>query len=263
MFGAIAGDVIGSYFEGFSTKRTDFAMFQPGTRFTDDTVLTVAVADCILNGLDYARTLREYARRYPEAGYGAMFQRWARSDSLGPYNSCGNGSAMRVSPVAFAIDNYDCMLKEAKRSAAVTHDHPEGIKGARAIASAVYWARMGQDKSYIKEQVQARFGYDLSPTLDQIRPAYDFDATCPGSVPQAITAFLESYDFEDCIRKAISLGGDSDTIACMAGGIAEAYYRYIPNHIVTRVRDLLDPYLLAVVDQFYARFVLAPERKQA
>ena len=259
MFGAIAGDVIGSYFEGFPTKRTDFTMFQPGTRFTDDTVLTVAVADCMLNGLDYAKTFREYAHKYPQAGYGGMFRRWANSESLEPYNSFGNGSAMRVSPVAFAIDNYDCMMKEAKRSAAVTHNHPEGIKGAQAIASAIYWARTGQGKNYIKEQTQARFEYDLSPTLDQIRPDYDFDATCPGTVPQAIIAFLESDDYEDCIRKAISLGGDSDTIACMAGGIAEAYYRFIPEYIVAKVRTCLDPDLLRIIDQFNTRFILNPE----
>lgn len=256
MLGAIAGDVIGSCFEFANTKNYDFTMFQPGSRFTDDTILTVATADCILNGLDYAKTYREYARRYPDGGYGSMFRHWANSNSLEPYNSFGNGSAMRVSPVGFAIDNFDCMLKEARRSAAVTHNHPEGIKGAQAIASAIYWARMGQSKPYIKGAVQGRFGYDLSPTLDQMRPDYGFDATCPGSVPQAIIAFLESDDYEDCIRKAISLGGDSDTIACIAGGIAEAYYRFIPGHIVERVRQLLDPDLLAVVDQFQERFML-------
>ncbi|MDD4775711.1 MAG: ADP-ribosylglycohydrolase family protein [Syntrophomonas sp.] len=263
MFGAIAGDVIGSCFEFCNTKRTDFLMFQPGSRFTDDTILTVAVADCILNGRDYARTLREYARRYPGAGYGGMFRRWADSDSLEPYNSYGNGSAMRVSPVGWAFDNYDCVLKEAKRSAAATHNHPEGIKGAQAIASAVYWARMGQDKPYVRAQIQARFGYDLSSTLDQIKPGYRFDATCQGSVPQAIIAFLESEDYEDCIRKAISLGGDSDTIACMAGGIAEAYYRFIPDYIVAKVRSMLTPDLLAIIDQFQQRFMRERERKQA
>ncbi|MEQ8201206.1 MAG: ADP-ribosylglycohydrolase family protein [Syntrophomonadaceae bacterium] len=263
MFGAIAGDVIGSYFQGFPTKRTDFTMFQPGTRFTCGTVLTVAVADCVLNGLEYARTFREYALKYPQADYGGMFRRWADSGSLNPYNSCGNGSAMRVSPVAFAIDNYDCMIKEAKRSAAVTHNHPEGIKGAQAIASAIYWARRGQGKPFIREQVQVRFGYDLSPTLDQIRPDYDFDQTCSGSVPQAIIAFLESDDYEDCIRKAISLGGDSGTIACMAGGIAEAYYRFIPGHIVEKVGRILDPDLAKVINQFQSRFVLPQEYKKA
>lgn len=256
MLGAIAGDVIGSCFEHANTKNYDFTMFQPRSKFTDDTILTVATADCILNGLDYAKTYREYARRYPDGGYGGMFRRWVKSDSLEPYNSYGNGSAMRVSPVGFAFDNFDCMLKESRRSAAVTHNHPDGIKGAQAIASAIYWARMGQGKPYIKDAIQGRFGYDLSPTLDQIRPDYRFDATCPGSVPQAIIAFLESVDYEDCIRKAISLGGDSDTIACMAGGIAEAYYRFIPAYIVEKVRQLLDPDLLEVVDQFQQRFML-------
>ncbi len=256
MFGAIAGDVIGSYFEFRPTKRTDFKMFQPGTTFTDDTVLTVAVADCLLNGLDYARTLREYALRYPDAGYGAMFLSWMYSDALEPYNSYGNGSAMRVSPVAYPIDNYNCIVKEAKRSAVVTHNHPEGIKGAQAIASAIFWARGGQSKEFIKNEIESSFGYNLSFSLDQIRPDYAFDETCQGSVPQAIVAFLESCDYEDAIRKAISLGGDADTLACMTGGIAEAYYKFIPDYIHENVRKLLPADLLQVIDLFEKRFGL-------
>lgn len=256
MFGAIAGDVIGSYFEFRPTKRTDFKMFQPGTTFTDDTVLTVAVADCLLNGLDYARTLREYALRYPDAGYGTMFLSWMYSDPLEPYNSYGNGSAMRVSPVAYPINNYSCIMKEAKRSAVVTHNHPEGVKGAQAIASAIFWARTGQSKESIKTEIESSFGYNLDFSLDQIRPDYAFDETCEGSVPQAIVAFLESCDYEDAIRKAISLGGDADTLACMAGGIAEAYYKFIPDYIIENVRKLLPADLLQVIELFEQRFGL-------
>lgn len=254
MIGAIAGDVIGSYYEGFPTKKGDFKLFNEASRFTDDTVLTVAIADCILNGHDYARTLQQYGLKYPRAGYGGMFYRWLFSDPPEPYYSFGNGSAMRVSPIGFAFNSYEQVMEEAEKSAAVTHNHPEGIKGAKAIASAIFWARMGKSKDYIKEQIEARFSYDLSPTLDEIRLAYEFDVTCQGSVPQAIIAFLESNDYEDSIRKAISLGGDSDTIACMAGGVSQAYYKEIPANIITNVRSLLVPDLLRIIDTFADRY---------
>ncbi len=254
MIGAIAGDVIGSYYEGFPTKKSDFKLFNEASRFTDDTVLTVAVADCILNGRDYASTLQQYGLKYPRAGYGGMFYRWLHSVSLQPYDSFGNGSAMRVSPVGFAFNSYEQVLEEAEKSAAVTHNHPEGIKGAQAIASAIFWARMGKSKDYIRTHIETSFGYDLSSTLDEIRPAYEFDVTCQGSVPQAIIAFLESDDYEDSIRKAISLGGDSDTIACMTGGISQAYYKTIPADIITNVRALLDADLLRIVDAFADRY---------
>jgi ADP-ribosylglycohydrolase len=250
MFGAIAGDIIGSVYESGWMKLTNFPLFPPGARFTDDTVLTVAVADCILNNKDYAETLKEYGRRYPDAGYGGTFYRWlCRSDSA-PYNSYGNGSAMRVSPVGFAFDTIDEVLREAQRSAEVTHNHPEGIKGAQAIASAIFLARMGKEKKEIARYIEGLFGYSLRQTLDEIRPSYHFDETCQGSVPQAVIAFLESMDYEDAVRKAVSLGGDSDTLACIAGGIAQAYYKKIPNYIVSEVRQILDKDLLAIVDEF-------------
>ncbi len=250
MLGAIAGDIIGSVYESGWIKRTNFALFAPGARFTDDTVLTVAVADCILNNKDYAVTLKEYGRRYPDAGYGGMFYRWLCRPDSAPYNSYGNGSAMRVSPVGFAFSTIDEVLREAKRSAEVTHNHPDGIKGAQVIASAIFLARTGKEKKEIARYIEERFGYNLRQTLDEIRPNYQFDETCQGSVPQAVIAFLESIDYEDAVRKAVSLGGDSDTLACMAGGIAQAYYNKIPSYIVSEVRQILNEDLLAIVDEF-------------
>lgn len=256
MIGAIAGDIIGSAYESYCLKTTEFAIFTAGSTFTDDTVLSVAVADCILNNKDYATTFKHYARKYPHAGFGGMFFRWAESNSLKPYNSFGNGSAMRVSPVGFAFDTLDEVLAEAKRSAEVTHNHLEGIKGAQAIVAAIFLARKQESRSKIRGFVEKHFGYDLDRTLAQIRPHYHFDVTCQGSVPQAIIAFLESDSYEDAVRKAVSLGGDSDTLACMAGGIAQAYYRTIPDYIIREVRNRLDEDLLKVVEQFNIKYSL-------
>lgn len=250
MIGAIAGDIIGSIYESHCLKTTEFALFSTYSTFTDDSVLTVAVADCILNGKDYATTFKQYAQKYPYAGFGGMFLKWVKSDSLEPYNSFGNGSAMRVSPVGFALDTMEDVLAEAKRSAEVTHNHPEGIKGAQAVASAVFLARKKEGKSKIKDYIEDSFGYNLHQTLEEIRPYYYFDMTCEGSVPQAIIAFLESDSYEDAVRKAISLGGDSDTIACMTGGIAQAYYQSIPDYIIKEVKNRLDLQLLEVIEQF-------------
>ncbi len=250
MIGAIAGDIIGSVFEFNNVKSTDFALFSPGSTFTDDTVLTVAMADCILHGRDYAATFKEYCRRYPAAGYGGGFMRWLQSEGDLPYYSYGNGSAMRVSPVGWAYNTLEEVLAEAERSAAVTHNHPEGIKGAQAVAAAIFMARQGGGKDEIKDYVVAKFAYNLEQTLDQIRPHYRFDETCQGSVPQAIVAFLESEDYEDAVRKAVSIGGDSDTIACITGGIAQAYYGGIPPFIDKKVRQVLTPDLLEVVEAF-------------
>ena len=258
MFGAIAGDVIGSVFERHNVKHTSFPLFSEGSRFTDDTVLTVAVAESIMEGKEYGQVLREYGRRYPHAGYGGLFLQWLFSEKPEPYSSFGNGSAMRVSPVGFACSTLEQVLKEAERSAAVTHNHPEGIKGAQATAAAVFLARQGSKKKEIRRYITEQFGYNLEQTLEEIRPHYSFDATCQGSVPQAIIAFLLSTDYEDAIRKAISLGGDSDTIACITGGIAQAFYGQIPHHIVTRTEALLPNELLKVVEQFnvYAQIVV-------
>ena len=254
MIGAIAGDIIGSAYELYGVKSTDFKLFPPNSSFTDDTVLTVAVADCILNGKSYAATFKEYGRRYPNAGYGNMFAEWLDSDYSRPYNSYGNGSAMRVSPIGFAFTALNSVLEEARKSAEVTHDHPEGLKGAQAVASAIYLARKGYSKNAIKDYVEENFEYDLHRTLDEIRPNYGFDETCQGSVPESIIAFLESTDYEDAVRKAISLGGDSDTQACMTGGIAQAYYKQIPEYITERVREMLNPEMHDIVDQFHKKY---------
>lgn len=250
MLGAIAGDVIGSVYEFVNVKTTFFGLFHEHSRFTDDTVLTVALADSILGGTPFVDLLKQYYRAYPKAGYGGMFHRWARSNDSQPYNSWGNGSAMRASPVGFAFDTLEDVLEQARRSAEVTHNHPEGIKGAQAIASSVFLARTGHTKDQIKNQVEAAFGYDLATPLDEIRPRYAFDVSCQGSVPQAIRAFLESTDFENAVRLGISIGGDSDTIACMAGGIAQAFYGGVPQDISRRVYEILDARLGEVTRRF-------------
>jgi ADP-ribosylglycohydrolase len=254
MIGAIAGDIIGSVHEFSNIKTEDFPLFSPQSTFTDDTVMTVAVADSILTGKGYAAALKEWGRLYPYAGYGGMFKDWLRSEGSGPYNSFGNGSAMRVSAVGFAFDTLDKVLAEAKKSAEVTHNHPEGIKGAQAPAAAIFLARTGKDKKEIKEYIENVFSYDLGATLAEIRPGYSFDVTCQGSVPQAVIAFLESSSYEDAVRKAVSLGGDTDTQACIAGGIAQAYYKTIGDDIIEKVRKVLDARLLAVLDAFAAKY---------
>lgn len=257
MIGAIAGDIIGSVYEWENVKTTDFDLFDPRCRFTDDTVMTVAVADCILSGREYSEVFREYGRRYPDAGYGGLFRKWLFSRNPQPYNSYGNGSAMRVSPVGFASSKLEAVIDEAKKSAKVTHNHAEGIKGAQAVASAIFLAREGKNKEEIQIFIKDRFGYDLHKGLDDIRPGYSFDVTCQGSVPEAIIAFLESLDYEDAVRKAVSLGGDSDTIACITGGIAQAYYKHIPRFIVEKVRGALPADFLKIVDDFNNAFGVA------
>ncbi|MGV3720049.1 MAG: ADP-ribosylglycohydrolase family protein [Actinomycetota bacterium] len=254
MLGAIAGDVIGSVYEASPIKTTEFPLFDPGCRFTDDTVLTVALADTLLSGGDYVDALHEYFHLYPDAGYGGTFYRWARAGCREPYNSWGNGSAMRVSPLAFVHETLAEVLDAAERSAAVTHSHPEGVKGAQAIAAAIFLARKQSSKDEIRVYVRRTFGYGLYVPLEQIRPSYRFDVSCQGSVPVAIMAFLESESYEDAVRKAISVGGDADTLACMAGGIAQAYYGGVPEAIATRTMDFLDERLSAVVLEFCHTF---------
>jgi ADP-ribosylglycohydrolase len=257
MIGAIAGDIIGSVYEGRGKriKTKDFPLFAEGCRFTDDSVLTVALADSLLHGSSYEMLLREYYHRYPHAGYGGMFRKWAQDREARPYNSFGNGSAMRISPVGFACSSLEEVLAKAEHYSAVTHNHPEGIKGARATAAAVYLARTGGTKKEIRNYIEDSFGYDLSRTLDDIRPGYRFDVTCQGSVPEAIIAFLESTDFEDAVRNAVSLGGDSDTQACITGGIAQAFYGGVPDSIREKVFGILDDGLRKVTMEFLARYI--------
>lgn len=255
MIGAIAGDVIGSVYEHHAIKSTRFPLFSQYSRFTDDTVLTLAVADSILKKVDYATSLKTFGQKYPNAGYGGSFYMWINASDSRPYNSWGNGSAMRVSPVGFAFDSMEDVLKEAKKSAEVTHNHPEGIKGAQATALSVFLARTGKKKEYIRHEISNRFNYNLNRSVDEIRPYYGFDVSCQGSVPEAILAFLDGGNFEDVIRKGISLGGDSDTIACIAGGIAQAYYQDIPLEIISNVRKRLPDEFLFIIDDFNAKYI--------
>ena len=250
MLGAIAGDIIGSRFEHAGIKSKEFELFNRQSIFTDDTVHTIALADSLLHKIPYQDKLREYFHYYPNAGYGGRFRRWARSPQPKPYGSYGNGSAMRVSPVAWFYEDLDRVLKEARNSAEITHNHPEGIKGAQAVAATVFMARTGSSKTEIKCYVEESFKYDLSFTIDEIRKDYGFEVSCQASVPQAIIAFLESTDFEDAVRNAVSLGGDSDTQACIAGSIAEAYYGKVPQEIVGETLIRLDERLKGVFLEF-------------
>ena len=261
MLGAITGDIIGSIYEFLPIKTTQFPLFSPRCIYTDDTVLTVALADAILHDKDYATLMKEYYFLYPRAGYGSAFHKWARSPVNKPYGSFGNGAAMRISPVGWAYNTLDEVLLRAREYTGVTHNHPEGIKGGQATAAAIFLARSGTPKSEIKKYIVKEFEYDLSKTLDEIGPTYRFDETCQGTVPQAISAFMESEDFEDAIRKAISLGGDSDTLACITGGIAEAYYGGVPDYIVTKVYEMLDKKLLKVTTEFQKTFISTAGRE--
>jgi ADP-ribosylglycohydrolase len=259
MIGAIAGDIIGSIYEGTGLKIKEFDLFGPGCRFTDDTVLTVAVADWILHGGDLVDRLHEYFHRYPHAGFGGWFIDWAARRDRRPYNSWGNGSAMRVSAVGFAGESLDDVLSLAKQSAEVTHNHPNGVRGAQAVAAAIFLARTGREKPEIRQAIESTFRYDLSTPLDEIRETYCFEISCQESVPQSITAFLEAANFEEAVRNAISLGGDADTMACIAGGIAEAYWG-VPEDIERQTFALLDEPLAQVVRQFRTRFPHVPQR---
>ena len=254
MIGAIAGDIIGSVYEWNNIKTKEFELFPPDASFTDDTVLTAALADTILTGTPYAVNLRRFYHWYPGAGYGGSFHRWARSADAPAYNSWGNGAAMRISPAGFAYDDLETVLRKAREFTEITHNHPEGIKGGQAAAAAVFLARSGKTKEDVKEYVQSRFGYDLSRHVDEIRPGYAFDVSSQGTVPQAVRAFYDSTDFEDALRTAVSLGGDSDTLACITGGIAQAFYGGVPKVIQTRVYAILDERLGEITRRFMAQY---------
>lgn len=256
MLGAIAGDVIGSVYEGRSknVETVHFPLFNERSHFTDDSILTIAIADSIMSGVGYQDKLREYFRLYPKGGYGKGFKKWGWSDKPEPYDSQGNGSAMRVSPVGFAFDSLEEVLAEAKKSAEVTHDHPEGIKGAQVTAAAVFLARAGKSKQEIRDYIEEEFGYDLNESIESTRKWYSsapyMYIYCQESVPQAVRAFLESNDFEEAIRLAVYVGGDSDTLACIAGGIAQAFYGGVPAGIREEVLPRLDERLLDVTIRF-------------
>jgi ADP-ribosylglycohydrolase len=252
MFGAIAGDIIGSPYESRPIKTTDFPLLSDQSTFTDDTVLTVATAYALINRIDYGTAYRTMARAHPHRGYGGSFQRWFRQHAAPPYHSWGNGSAMRVSPVGWAFDDEETVLSEARKSAVVTHDHPEGIRGAQATALAIHLAKQGKHKEAIRLAIQSRFGYDLDRSVDTIRPDYDFRIACQDTVPEALVCFLDSHDYESAVRNAVSLGGDSDTLACIAGGIAEAFYGPLPESIRSLI-DLRLPDSFKVVIAAFAR----------
>jgi ADP-ribosylglycohydrolase len=262
MIGAIAGDIIGSVYEHRQIKTKDFALFHPRCGFTDDTVLTVAIANAILSGEPYVDSVRRIGRRYPGAGYGGAFIHWLHSPDAGPYNSWGNGSAMRVSPVGFAFTTEKEVLSQAKATAEITHNHPEGVKGAQATALAVFLARTGNDKEFIRSRIASQFDYDLDRTVEDIRPTYSFDVSCQGTVPEAIVAFLDSRSYEDAVRNAISLGGDSDTLACITGGIAEAFYGGVPQEVRDKVRELLTPDLWSVTEAFCLKYQIENRTKK-
>ena len=253
MLGAVVGDVAGSIYEAYPIKTKDFALFGRRARFTDDTVCSVAVAEWLLDGGDVAAVLRRYVRAYPRAGYGGMFFTWGLTADHPPYNSWGNGSAMRAGPVGHAVPVMDELLARAEQSAICSHNHPEGIKGAQAAATAVRLAIDGAEPETVRTEIARRFDYDLSGSVDDMRKGYAFDVSCAGTVPPAIVAAVEATDFEDAIRNAVSLGGDSDTLACIAGAIAEPLYG-IPGWIAKEARARLDERLLAVVDRFQDRF---------
>lgn len=261
MIGAIIGDIIGSRFEWRNTKSEDFVLFTRDSCFTDDSVMTIATGYAITTGTSYREAYQKFYHRYPNAGYGARFAEWADQKQSRAYQSYGNGSAMRVSPVAFARDSEAEVLAQAKKSAEVSHNHLEGIKGAQAIALSIYYARQKKSKSYIKTKIEQRFGYDLQESIATIRKSYGFDVSCQGSVPQAIISFLESSDFETAIRKAISIGGDSDTIACMAGGIAATFYDKIPETICQSAFGYLDPFLKKQIKIFLEKYPVLTDNK--
>lgn len=255
MLGAIAGDIIGSLHEFNGNKRADLPLFGQGSFFTDDSVLTIATAEKLLTGGNYAALYRKWARLYPDSGFGGRFARWFVAKDAPPYNSFGNGSAMRVSPVGWAFDTLEETLAEARRSALPTHDHPEGIKGAESVAAAIFMARKGAGKKEILQYIQKTFDYDLSRSVEEIRLTYHFDETCQGSVPQAIRCFLEGKSYEETVRLAVSLGGDADTQACIAGSIAEAAFG-LPKDIALKAREALPLEMLAVLGDFKKKFML-------
>lgn len=256
MIGSIIGDIIGSTYEFNPTKDYNFQIFTEKMTFTDDSVLTFAIIDSLLNKVPFDKSIHKWGNNYPGRGYGLRFSQWLAAGNPEPYNSFGNGSAMRVSPVGLILPSKKQVMKFAKYSAEVTHNHIEGIKGAQAVALAIHLACQGLDKSEIKTEIEAEIGYDLSKTYKQIHADYNFDETCQGSVPESLIAFFESTDFESAIRLAVSLGGDADTQACIVGGIAEAYYKIIPQEFIDKCTPLLTEEMRRLLTQLYENYKL-------
>ena len=262
MLGSIIGDTAGSVYEFNNIKTMDFPFFSEKSDYTDDSIMTMAVADWLLkdptHGMDTLEaSLISFAKKYPcpMGGYGGMFFRWLfRSDGKRePYNSWGNGSAMRASANGWMFDTLEDTERVAGLSAAITHNHPEGIKGAQSTAAAIFMARNGSSKETIRSYITDKYGYNLNRTCDEIRPVYHWESSCQGTVPEAMVAFFDSTDFESAIRLAISLGGDSDTLACITGGIAEAFYKEIPDPIAKGIWSLLPEDFKAILLEMEAR----------
>lgn len=264
MYGAILGDIAGSVYEWDNIKTKDFPLFSKRSRFTDDSVMSIAVAEvCValaekteelpaddeIRAL-FAASMRKWGKKYPHAGYGGSFSSWLASPGAGPYNSWGNGSAMRVSAVGWLFDSMETTRHTARLSADVTHNHPEGIKGAEATASAIYILRTGGTKADVKDYAVREFDYDLDRTVDGIRPKYSFDVSCQGTVPEAIICFLEGTSTEDTIRNAVSLGGDSDTLGCIAGSIAEAMWG-VPEELKADVQKRVDSQMREILSKVH------------
>lgn len=251
MLGAIAGDIIGSIYEFHNTDDKDFELFSSENTFTDDTVLTIATAESLLYGTRYQDNYRRYANMYWNRGFGSGFKGWVKSHNPSPYNSYGNGSAMRVSPIGWAFDNMEDILIEAHKSAICSHNHPEGIKGAKAIAAAVFIARTRKNKESIVDYI-ANMGYDLSKNVDDFERK--FDVSCQGTIPRCVAAFRETEDFEGAVRTAIAMGGDADTNACIVGSIAEAYYDGVPRQIKSQVFERIPFQMRHIVEQFKDKY---------
>jgi len=250
MLGAIAGDIIGSIYERNSIKSKQFELFSSNNFFTDDTVLTVAIAKSIINHENYIDNIIDFGLKYYDVDYGSSFRKWLKSETHKPYNSWGNGSAMRVSAIGFAFQTEEEVLLEAQKSAEITHNHIEGIKGAKATALAIFMAKNGKTKEEIRTIISQKFDYNLNRTVDEIRPFYKFFVSSQQSVPESIICFLDSNSYEDAIRNAISLGGDADTMATIAGGIAEAYYEGVPKEISKNVYEKLPKEFLEILLRF-------------
>lgn len=274
MYGAIAGDIIGSVYEWHNIDHKDFKLFRRQSHFTDDSAMTIAVGEALMKAeaegslseegavTEYViESMRHWGKEYPNCGFGGRFRAWLSAGSTEPYNSWGNGSAMRVSAAGWMEDDLQKTRKLARWTAEVTHNHPEGIKGAEAVVSAIFLARTGAAKEEIKRYITDAFGDDLDRTCDEIRPGYGFDVSCQGSVPEAIISFLEGTDFEDTIRNAVSLGGDSDTIAAIAGSIAEAFYG-VPDDIKSECEERLPDDLRSILREYAAIGYLSEGRQR-
>ena len=257
IIGAVAGDMIGSLYNGKKTDASVTRLLTGKASFTGDSVMTIAVMDSLLNGKDYITVMQDYGRKFPDRSYGTAFSRWLRQDDPQPFNSWSNGAALRISPVGFACRTLSEVLDEAQKNARVSHSHPDGIKGAMAIAASVFLARNGRTKDEIRDYIESVFRYNLQKSIAEIRPGYIYDHSCQGSVPEAIIAFLESSDYESAIGLAISLGGNCSDIACITGGIAQAYYKEIPDSITESTVSMLTPDMYKIIAGFSNTYPLS------